>query len=113
MLEALALELDLAMTRAQELDRALSRTIERIPADQRDDLIDSFHAIDMLSQQLSGLSGFTRSMRENLHSGSRVCVSDALESMTLGELSTRIRENLGFAAEQKIPQAASGDVDFF
>jgi hypothetical protein len=101
------------MVRAQELDRALSRTIERIPADQRDDLIDSFHTIDMLSQQLGGLSGFTRALRENLHSGSRVCVGAALEGVTLGELAGRIRSTLGYEADDKVPETASGDVDLF
>ena len=113
MLEVLALELDLAMVRAQELDQALSRTIERIPADQRDDLLDSFHAIDMLSQQISGLSGFTRSMRENLHSGSRVCVAAALDGIPLGELAQRIRDGLGYGAEESEPQTVSGDLDLF
>ena len=111
-LDVLAWEIELAGARSHYLDSIIGRMINLIPEDRRAEFVESMHTVDLLSQQLTSLSAFTRRMSGDVPDVSAY-VHAALGRITLGALADRMSAALG-GEELGIDHGeGAGDLDLF
>jgi hypothetical protein len=92
--DVLAWEMELAGARSIYLDSVIGRLISLVPEDRQAEFLESIHTVDLLSQQLTSLSAFTRRMSGDVPDVSAY-VHTALEHITLGALADRMCVALG------------------
>jgi hypothetical protein len=110
--DVLAWEMELAGARSIYLDSIIGRMINLVPEDRRAEFVESMHTVDLLSQQLTSLSAFTRRMSGDVPDVSAY-VHTALGHITLGALADRMCTALG-GEERGIDQGdGAGDLDLF
>ena len=113
-LDVLAAEIELSAARCIFLDRIIGEVMEGLPEGERARLMQGLHAVDLLSQHLTGLSAFARSVSAAAPEGVGVPVDAALSEITLGALAERMSASLGVAADDEAEDAPDdGDVDLF
>jgi hypothetical protein len=110
-LDVLAWEIELAGARCIFLDKVIGQTMQSLPVEQQGMLIEGLHAVDLLSQHLTNLSAFARTMSADAPEATGAPVGRALGSITLGALADRM--GTAFGAEEAAEVADSGDVDLF
>lgn len=113
-LDVLAAEIELSAARCIFLDRIIGEVMEGLPEAERVRLMQGLHAVDLLSQHLTGLSTFARGVSAAAPEGVGVPVDAALSEITLGALAERMSASLGVAADDDTEDAPDdGDVDLF
>lgn len=114
-LDVLAAEIELSAARCIFLDRILGEVMEGLPEAERARLIQGLHAVDLLSQHLTGLSTFARGVSAAAPEGMAVPVEAALSEITLGALAERLTAGLGGGddGDDAGEEPDDGDVDLF
>jgi hypothetical protein len=112
-LDVLAWEVELAGARSIFLDSVIGEMMKVIPETDQGRFVEAMHTVDLLSQQLTSLSAFTRRLSSVAPTGSSVAVGEALGDITLGALADRMASALG-AEERGINERdEAGDLDLF
>ncbi|MGA0599257.1 hypothetical protein ACO2Q3_00970 [Caulobacter sp. KR2-114] len=111
LLEALAWEVELAGARCIFLDALIGEFIPAVDMDRRERLVEGLHAVDLLSQHLTGLSAFVRRLAV-AGPGEALDLTPALSEITLGDLANRLRATLG-GGEDADERAEAGALDLF
>jgi hypothetical protein len=112
-LDVLAAEIELAGARCIFLDRLVADVMQNLPETERTRMVEGMHAVDLLSQHLTSLSAFARTMSANAPPVTAP-VGPALAEITLGALVERMTVGLGGDDNDKgeLPDE-DGDVDLF
>ena len=84
--DALAWEIELAGARCISLDSLIGALLPTMPAEHREQLMESMQAVDLLAQHLTGLSAFARRMSLSVADDVSAPVDIALAEITLGAL---------------------------
>ena len=111
--DVLAWEMELATARCMMLDALMGRVMARLPPEDREQFVEGMHTVDLLSQQLEGLSAFTRNMSDKVPLGLMAQVDKALSGITLGALADRMTAALGGEEKGINDGESAGDVDLF
>jgi hypothetical protein len=111
--DVLAWEMELAAARCILLDTVIGAMMKAIPDDRHDEFIEAMHTVDLLSQQLTSLSAFSRRMSGAVAADAAACVSAALGDITLSALSDRMSAALGGADKGINEREEAGDLDLF
>lgn len=111
-LEVLCWEIELAAARSIYLDSIIGRMMSLIPDDQKPEFVESMHTVDLLSQQLTGLSAFTRRMSGDVPDV-HAYVHVALNQISLGALADRMCVALGGLEKGLNDGEGAGDLDLF
>ena len=113
-LDVLAAEIELSAARCIFLDRVIGEVMEGLPDGERARLMQGLHAVDLLSQHLTGLSAFARGVSAAAPEGVGVPVEAALSEITLGALAERMTAGLGRGDDDDAgDEPDDGDVDLF
>lgn len=110
-LDVLAAEIELAGARCIYLDEIVGELVDRLAAADRERIVERLQQVDLLSQHLTGLSAFTRSLSLSVPDAVTAPVASALSEITLGALAERIVAGLG--GDDGGEPADSGDLDLF
>ncbi len=111
---ALAWEMELAGATCLKLDALVGEIMAALPSEHRARMTEGLHLVDLLSQQLHGLSGFARAVGDMVGDEIRAPVGDALAQLTLGALADRMSQALGGGAAPAVEGADdAGDLDLF
>ena len=111
-LDVLAWEIELAAARSIYLDSVIGRMIVLLPEARKAEFIESMHVVDLLSQQLTGLSAFSRKMSGDVPDVS-ASVRTALNQISLGALADRMSVALGGIERGLGDGDGAGDLDLF
>ena len=111
--DVLAWEMELATARCMMLDALMGRVMARLPEQDQAQFVEGMHTVDLLSQQLAGLSAFTRKMSDMVPLGLTAQVDEALSGITLGALADRMTTALGGEEKGINDRESAGDVDLF
>jgi hypothetical protein len=111
-LDVLAWEIELAAARSIYLDSVIGQMIGLLPEERKAEFLESMHVVDLLSQQLTGLSAFTRRMSGDVPDVS-ACVHTALNQISLGALADRMCVALGGVEKGLGDGDGAGDLDLF
>ena len=110
--EVLGWEIELAAARSIYLDSMIGRMMGLIPDAQKAEFVESMHTVDLLSQQLTGLSAFTQRMSGDAPDVS-AHVHTALNQISLGALADRMCVALGGVEKGLNDGDGAGDLDLF
>ncbi|MFY8141915.1 MAG: hypothetical protein ACOVMO_14485 [Caulobacter sp.] len=110
-LDVLAWEIELAGARCIFLDKVIGETMRSLPVEQQGMMIEGLHAVDLLSQHLTNLSAFARTLSADAPETAVAPVGRAIGDITLGALADRMAT--AFGAEEVAAETDSGDVDLF
>lgn len=111
-LDVLAWEIELAAARSIYLDSVIGQMIGLLPEGRKAEFLESMHIVDLLSQQLTGLSAFSRRMSGDVPDVS-AHVHTALGQISLGALADRMCAALGGAEKGVNDGDGAGDLDLF
>ncbi len=111
-LDVLGWEIELAAARSIYLDTMVGRMMTLIPDDRKAEFVEGMHTVDLLSQQLTGLSAFTRRMSGDVPDVSAY-VHTALDQISLGALADRMSVSLGGAEKGLNDGDDAGDLHLF
>ena len=111
--EVLAWEMELAAARCIHLDAVVGKLLKRMGEEGRAEFGDSAHVVDLLAQQLTNLSAFTRRMSGSVAPDAIAEVDGALGDITLGALADRMCVALGGTGKTTDDRDGAGDVDLF
>jgi hypothetical protein len=111
-LDVLAWEIELAAARSIYLDSIIGQMIGLLPEARKAEFVESMHIVDLLSQQLTGLSAFTRRMSGDVPDVS-AHVHTALGQISLGALADRMCVALGGTEKNVNDGDGAGDLDLF
>lgn len=109
----LAWEVELAGARGMLLDSVIGEMMKALPEDAQPRFVEVMHTVDLLCQQLTSLSAFTRRLSSLAPSDSRLVVSDALDDITLGALAERMSAALGGEDRGTDAREEAGALDLF
>ena len=109
-LDVLSWEIELAAARSIYLDSVIGQMIGLLPEERKAEFLESMHTVDLLSQQLTGLSAFTRKMSGDVPDVSAQ-VHTALGQITLGALADRMCVALGGSEKGLSDGDGAGDLD--
>lgn len=110
-LDVLAWEIELAGARCIFLDKVIGETMRSLPVEQQGMMIEGLHAVDLLSQHLTNLSAFARTLSADAPGAAGAPVGRALGDITLGALADRMAT--AFGAVEVAAEVDAGDVDLF
>lgn len=110
-LDVMAWEIELAGARCIFLDKVIGETMKSLPVEQQGMMIEGLHAIDLLSQHLTNLSAFARTLSGDSPETAVAPVGRAIGDITLGALADRMAT--AFGAEEVAAEVDAGDVDLF
>ena len=111
-LDVLAWEIELAAARTIYLDSVIGQMIGLLPEARKAEFLDSMHIVDLLTQQLTGLSAFSRKMSGAVPDVSAY-VTTALDQISLGALADRMGVALGGIEKGINDGDGAGDLDLF
>ena len=111
-LDVLAWEIELAAARTIYLDSVIGQMIGLLPEARKAEFLDSMHIVDLLTQQLTGLSAFSRKMSGAVPDVSAY-VTTALDQISLGALADRMGVALGGIEKGVNDGDGAGDLDLF
>ncbi|HEY4029052.1 MAG TPA: hypothetical protein VGM25_01805 [Caulobacteraceae bacterium] len=111
-LDVLSWEIELAAARSIYLDSVIGQMIGLLPETRKAEFLESMHVVDLLSQQLTGLSAFSRRMSGEVPDVS-AHVSQALDQISLGALADRMSVALGGIEKGLNDGDGAGDLDLF
>jgi len=111
-LDVLSWEIELAAARSIYLDSVIGQMIGLLPEERKAEFLESMHTVDLLSQQLTGLSAFTRKMSGDVPDVSAQ-VHTALNQISLGALADRMGVALGADEKGLNDGDGAGDLDLF
>jgi hypothetical protein len=111
-LDVLSWEIELAAARCIYLDTVIGQMIGLLPEARKAEFLDSMHIVDLLSQQLTGLSAFSRKMSGDVPDVSAY-VHTALNQISLGALADRMGVALGGIERGVNDGDGAGDLDLF
>jgi hypothetical protein len=111
--DVLAWEIELAGARCIFLDTLIGELMHSLPADRQDRLREGMQTVDLLSQQLTGLSSFARGMSHAVPSEVSAQVGVAIGDITLGALADRMASALGAEEKGVNDGDGAGDLDLF
>lgn len=112
-LDVLAAEIELSAARCIFLDRLIGDVMQGLPEADRARMVQGLHAVDLLSQHLTGLSAFARGVSAAAPQGMGVPVDAALAEITLGALAERLTAGLGGGDDDAGDVPDDGAVDLF
>jgi hypothetical protein len=112
MLEVLGWEIELAAARSIYLDSIVGRMMTLIPDDRKAEFMEGMHTVDLLSQQLTGLSAFAQRMSGDVPDV-HAYVHTALDRISLGALADRMSVALGGLERGLNDGDGAGDLDLF
>lgn len=112
-LDVLAWEVELAGARCILLDSVIGQMMKALPAAEQERFVEAIHTVDLLSQQLTSLSAFTRRLSSVAPAESSLAVGDALGDITLGALADRMSTALGGEDRGINEREEAGDLDLF
>jgi len=112
-LDVLAWEMELASARCMLLDATIGEMMKAIPEERREDFVESMHTVDLLCQQLTSLSAFTRNLSGAVSEEVSAPVEGALGEITLGALADRMATALGGACKGVDERDSAGEFDLF
>jgi len=110
-LDVMAWEIELAGARCILLDKVIGETMKSLPVEQQGMLIEGLHAVDLLSQHLTNLSAFARTLSADAPDLAVAPVGRAIGDITLGALADRMAT--AFGADEVTAEVDAGDVDLF
>lgn len=111
-LDVLSWEIELAAARSIYLDSVIGQMIGLLPEERKAEFVESMHIVDLLSQQLTGLSAFTRKMSGDVPDVSTQ-VGASLNQISLGALADRMSVALGGTEKGLNDGDGAGDLDLF
>lgn len=111
--DVVAWEIELAAARCIFLDSLVGRMLKEMPEKIRESFQEDVHTVDLLCQQLTGLSAFTRQMSGNVAPDVSAYVHTALDVITLGALADRMTVALGGVEKDINDGDGAGDLDLF
>lgn len=111
--DVMSWELELAGARCIFLDTLIGKLLTTVAPEHRDELLEGIQAVDLLSQHLTGLSTFARQLSQTEVAETRVDVSPALKSITLGALADRMTTSFGGDDAGLGDGDDAGDLDLF
>lgn len=111
--DVMSWELELAGARCIFLDTLIGKLLTTVAPEHRDELLEGIQAVDLLSQHLTGLSTFARQLSQAEVAETRVDVSPALKSITLGALADRMTTSFGGDDAGLGDGDDAGDLDLF
>ena len=112
MLEVLGWEIELAAARSIYLDSIVGRMMALMPADRQVEFMEGMHTVDLLSQQLTGLSAFTQRMSGDVPEVNAY-VHTALDRISLGALADRMSVAFGGLERGLNDGDDAGELDLF
>lgn len=112
-LDVLAWEVELAGARCILLDSVIGEMMKVVPEGDQNRFVEVVHTVDLLSQQLTSLSAFTRRLSAVAPTESNVAVGEALGDITLGALADRMSTALGGVEQGINEREEAGDLDLF
>lgn len=111
--DVLSWELELAGARCIFLDTLIGKLLGTVAPEHREQLIEGIQAVDLLSQHLTGLSTFARSLSQTVAAPEQIEVGAALQSITLGALADRMSSSFGGDEAGINDGDDAGDLDLF
>jgi hypothetical protein len=111
-LDVLGWEIELAAARSIYLDSVIGQMIGLLPETRKAEFLESMHIVDLLSQQLTGLSAFSRKMSGDVPEVAAY-VHTALNQISLGALADRMCVALGGIEKGVNDGDGAGDLDLF
>jgi len=111
--DVLSWELELAGARCIFLDTLIGKLLTTVAPEHREQLIEGIQAVDLLSQHLTGLSTFARSLSQTVAAPEQIEVGAALQSITLGALADRMTSSFGGDEAGINDGDEAGDLDLF
>lgn len=111
--DVLSWELELAGARCIFLDTLIGKLLATVASEHREQLIEGIQAVDLLSQHLTGLSTFARSLSQTVAAPEQIGVGAALQSITLGALADRMTSSFGGDEAGINDGDDAGDLDLF
>jgi hypothetical protein len=111
--DVLAWEIELAAARCIFLDSMVGEMMKAVPEERQAEFVESMHTVDLLSQQLTSLSAFSRRMGGTVPEDVSAYVHTALGDVTLGALADRMTTSLGGLERGVEDGDGAGDVDLF
>lgn len=111
--DVLSWELELAGARCIFLDTLIGKLLTTVAPEHREQLIEGIQAVDLLSQHLTGLSTFARSLSQTVAAPEPIEVGAALQSITLGALADRMTSSFGGDEAGINDGDDAGDLDLF
>jgi hypothetical protein len=112
-LDVIAWEIELAGARCIQLDSIIGEVIEQLPPESQARMLEGLHAVDLLSQHLTGISAFARDFSSAVPEEARANVGEALGKITLGALADRMCAALGGVEKGLSDGDGAGDLDLF
>ena len=111
--DVLAWEVELAGARCIFLDSVIGEMMKVVPEAEQGRFVEAMHTVDLLSQQLTSLSAFTRRLSSVVPSESSLEVGEALGDISLGALADRMASALGAQERGINEREEAGDLDLF
>lgn len=111
-LEVLGWEIELAAARSIYLDSIIGKMVSLMPDEHRAEFVEGMHTVDLLSQQLTGLSAFSQRMSGDAPDV-QAYVHEALDQISLGALADRMCVALGGVEKGVNDGDGAGDLDLF
>lgn len=111
--DVLSWELELAGARCIYLDKLIGKLLATLAPDMREQLLEGVQAVDLLSQHLTGLSGFARLLSHSQDVSGTLDVFPALRTITLGALADRMTTSFGGADAGLNDGDDAGELDLF
>jgi hypothetical protein len=111
--DVLAWEMELAGARCIFLDSIIGEMMKSIPEDKQAAFVEGMHTVDLLSQQLTSLSAFSRRMSDSVGAEVLAPVGLALGDITLGALADRMSTAFGGEERGINEREEAGDLDLF
>lgn len=111
--DVLSWELELAGARCIFLDTLIGKLLATVAPDMREQLLEGVQTVDLLSQHLTGLSGFARQLSQGQDVGGTLDVAPAFQTITLGALADRMTTSFGGADAGLIDGDDAGELDLF
>ncbi len=111
--DVLAWEMELAAARAILLDSVIGEMTKCLSESHRAAFVEHLHAVDLLAQQLTSLSAFTRRMSQAVPPDVSASVDRALGDITLGALADRMSTAFGGEERGVNDHEDAGEADFF
>lgn len=97
-LEALSAEMSIAAVSCGHLDSALGQLLEHVPPENRMQVMQEMHMVDMLAQHITAITDFTAGLAQSMAAEGEPDLDGSLSRITLGDVAARLRTNLAKAA---------------
>jgi hypothetical protein len=112
-LASLAAELEHAGTLCDRLEMLVTQLVRASRGEPLEIALHEAQTLDVLTQHLAALAGFTRRLSSQAEAGEDYDLTDAVAGVTLGDLANRLAQVTRTVHVRHLPADDAGDLDLF